>query len=84
MNNISKPEFLTLQDFVDPKLYEILNDPNLYEFTNKTMTVVFWDISGFSYICNTFKKQIHGVVVFSDWDSNSATTFAGLYHENIL
>ena len=48
MNNIPKPEFLTLQDFMDPKLYEILNDPNLYEFTNKTMTVVFWDISGFS------------------------------------
>ena len=64
MNNIPKPEFLTLQDFMDPKLYEILNDPSWYEFTNKTMTVVFWDISGFSYICNTSKKQIHGVVGF--------------------
>ena len=28
------------------------------------MTVVFWDISGFSYICNTFKKQTRGVVGF--------------------
>jgi len=63
-NSIPKPEFLTLQDFMDPKLYEILNDPSLYEFTNKTMTVVFWDITGFSYICNTFKKQTRGVVGF--------------------
>ena len=28
------------------------------------MTVVFWDISGFSYICNAFKKQTRRVVGF--------------------
>lgn len=64
MNNIPKPEFLTLQDFMDPKVYEMLHDPNFYEFINKTLTVVFWEISGFSYICNTFRKQTRGVIEF--------------------
>ena len=44
---------ITIEKFLDPYLYySLTNPPDLYKLQIKKMTVVFWDISGFSNLCN--------------------------------
>ena len=47
----------TLTRYVDPIILETFNDPNLDIFRNKVLSIVFWDISGFSYLCELLKKN---------------------------
>jgi hypothetical protein len=43
---------VSLSKFLDPAIYSILGDPQLYSLQGKNLTVVFWDISSFSNLCN--------------------------------
>lgn len=40
-----------LQRQVDPAVVEYLSNPNAILLQNKVLTIVFWDISGFSILC---------------------------------
>lgn len=57
-------ELITLQRFLDPKLYGCLFNPEYYEIHNKIMTVVFWDLSGFSTLCNKLREEPATLMVF--------------------
>lgn len=48
---------ITVERLLDPSVYARLGDPDLYQLRNIQMTIVFWDISGFSDLCNTLKNQ---------------------------
>lgn len=50
-------DHITLDKFLDPAIYRSLADPDLYQFRSKNMTIVFWDISHFSDLCNTLRQQ---------------------------
>ncbi|MFB5598990.1 MAG: adenylate/guanylate cyclase domain-containing protein [Nitrososphaeraceae archaeon] len=69
--NIGKPIFedvepnhITLQRFLDPRIYSSLKNPNLYLLQSKKLTIVFWDIHGFSTLCNKLEKEPVTVVGF--------------------
>jgi hypothetical protein len=53
----SQPIENTLTRYVDPIILETFKDPNLDIFRNKVLSIVFWDISGFSYLCKLLKKN---------------------------
>jgi hypothetical protein len=40
---------------LDPVVLEQIKDPNMLNVQNKILTVVFWDISGFSALCEILK-----------------------------
>ena len=40
-----------LQRQIDPAIFEYLSNPNAVLLQNKLLTIVFWDISGFSILC---------------------------------
>jgi len=50
--------------YVDPIILEILNHPNLETFRNKVLSIVFWDISGFSRLCELLKNEPYLIVGF--------------------
>jgi class 3 adenylate cyclase len=50
-------KYVSLEKFLDPRIYRILGDPELYQLQSKNMTIVFWDISSFSILCNILDKQ---------------------------
>jgi class 3 adenylate cyclase/plastocyanin len=60
----SQPIESMLIRFVDPIILETLNDPNLDIFRNKILSIVFWDISGFSYLCESLKNEPYLIVGF--------------------
>lgn len=48
-----------LRRYFDPKIWEIIeNNPELLETMKKTITIVFWDIRGFSRLCEILKDRI--------------------------
>jgi len=49
--------YVSLERFLDPSIYKILGDPELYQLQSKEMTIVFWDISSFSILCKLLDKQ---------------------------
>jgi len=49
--------YISLEKFLDPSIYCILGDPELYQLQSKNMTIVFWDISSFSVVCKLLDKQ---------------------------
>jgi adenylate cyclase len=49
---------------LDPVVLEQINDPNLVNVQNKILTLVFWDISGFSVLCEILKENTQLVVAF--------------------
>lgn len=63
-NAQSQPIESMLIRFVDPIILEIFNDPNLDIFRNKVLSIVFWDISGFSYLCELLKNEPYLIVGF--------------------
>lgn len=48
---------IALDKFLDPSIYKILGDPELYQLQSKNMTIVFWDVSSFSNLCNILNKE---------------------------
>ncbi|HEX5185714.1 MAG TPA: adenylate/guanylate cyclase domain-containing protein [Nitrososphaeraceae archaeon] len=49
---------------VDPIILETFNDPNLDIFRNKILSIIFWDISGFSRLCELLKNEPYLIVGF--------------------
>jgi hypothetical protein len=56
-NAQSQPIESMLIRYVDPIILETFNDPNLDIFRNKVLSIVFWDISGLSYLCELLKNE---------------------------
>jgi len=51
--------------YFDPRLYDMIErDPGLLAITRRTVTVVFWDIRGFSNLCDIFKAHPEVIVEF--------------------
>lgn len=46
-----------LQRQIDPTVVEYLSNPNAVLLQNKVLTIVFWDISGFSNLCEKLKDH---------------------------
>lgn len=42
----------SLLKYFDPIIFEVLLNPELYRVQSKRLSIVFWDISGFSDLCN--------------------------------
>jgi plastocyanin len=64
----SSPEFkkmhTSLEKYVDPVVLEQIRDPELVTMQNKILTIVFWDISGFSILCEKLKSHKELIVEF--------------------
>jgi adenylate cyclase len=62
------PEFkrthTSLEKYVDPVVLEQIRDPELVTMQNKILTIVFWDISGFSILCEKLKDHRELIVEF--------------------
>ena len=53
-----------LEKYVDPVVLEQIRDPELVTMQNKILTIVFWDISGFSVLCESLQFHQELVVAF--------------------
>jgi plastocyanin len=64
----SSPEFkkmhTSLEKYVDPVVLEQIRDPELVTMQNKILTIVFWDISGFSVLYEKLKFHKELIVEF--------------------
>lgn len=62
------PEFkkmhTSLEKYVDPVVLEQIRDPELVTMQNKILTIVFWDLSGFSVLCEKLKSHKELIVEF--------------------
>lgn len=62
------PEFkkmhTSLEKYVDPVVLEQIQDPELVTMQNKILTIVFWDMSGFSVLCEKLKSHKELIVEF--------------------
>jgi class 3 adenylate cyclase/plastocyanin len=62
------PEFkrmhTSLEKYVDPVVLEQIRDPELVTMQSKILTIVFWDISGFSILCEKLKSHKELIVEF--------------------
>lgn len=62
------PEFkkmhTSLEKYVDPVVLEQIRDPELVTMQNKVLTIVFWDLSGFSVLCEKLKSHKELIVEF--------------------
>jgi class 3 adenylate cyclase/plastocyanin len=54
----------SLEKYVDPVVLEQIRDPELVTMQNKILTIVFWDISGFSILCEKLKSHKELIVEF--------------------
>jgi len=52
LEGVEQPELLV--KYFDPLILEVLLDPKKYQIQSKYLSIVFWDISGFSDLCNRF------------------------------
>ena len=51
------PNAITLEKYLDPAIYSILHNENLYKIQSKNLAIVFWDLFGFSALCNNLKYE---------------------------
>jgi class 3 adenylate cyclase/plastocyanin len=64
----------SLEKYVDPVVLEQIRDPELVTMQNKILTIVFWDISGFSVLCESLRFHQELVVAFlREFFSEAAT-----------
>jgi class 3 adenylate cyclase/plastocyanin len=64
----------SLEKYVDPVVLEQIRDPELVTMQNKILTIVFWDISGFSVLCDNLQFHQELVVAFlREFFSEAAT-----------
>jgi class 3 adenylate cyclase len=69
----------SLEKYVDPVVVEQIRDPELVTMQNKILTIVFWDISGFSVLCESLQFHQELVVAFlREFFSEAAT----IIHKN--
>jgi class 3 adenylate cyclase/plastocyanin len=54
----------SLEKYVDPVVLEQIRDLELVTLQNKILTIVFWDISGFSILCEKLKTHKELIVEF--------------------
>jgi class 3 adenylate cyclase/plastocyanin len=54
----------SLEKYVDPVVLEQIQDPELVTMQNKILTIVFWDISGFSVLCESLQFHQELIVAF--------------------
>lgn len=54
----------SLEKYVDPVVLEQIRNPELVTMQNKILTIVFWDISGFSVLCERLQFHQELVVAF--------------------
>jgi hypothetical protein len=63
----NKPDFYLekeLQKQIDPVLWNYLTSIQVEGITEKQLTVVFWDISGYTRLCNAFvSDQFHEEII---------------------
>jgi adenylate cyclase len=83
----SSPEFkkmhTSLEKYVDPVVLEQIRDPELVTMQNKMLTIVFWDISGFSVLCEKLKSHKELIVEFlREYFSEAAVIIQK--HEGVL
>ena len=83
----SSPEFkkmhTSLEKYVDPVVLEQIRDPELVTMQNKILTIVFWDISGFSVLCEKLKSHKELIVEFlREYFSEAAVIIQK--HEGVL
>jgi hypothetical protein len=66
MSNSNKKRTLvsTLSRYEDPVVREVYYHHELETIHNRILTVVFWDISSFSKLCNVVKNEPHLIVEF--------------------
>lgn len=57
----AKPES-KLSRYVDPIILETLRKPHSDILKNKVLTIVFWDITGFSRLCEKLDNQPHLII----------------------
>ena len=47
-----------LRRYFDPRVFETIeNDPSVLDLRQRTVTICFWDIRGFSLLCETLKES---------------------------
>ena len=64
----------SLEKYVDPVVLEQIRDPELVTMQNKILTIVFWDLSGFSVLCEKLKSHKELIVEFlREYFSEAAT-----------
>ena len=64
----------SLEKYVDPVVLEQIRDPELVTMQNKILTIVFWDISGFSVLCESLQFHQELVMAFlREFFSEAAT-----------
>ena len=78
-NEQSKSIESILIRYVDPIILETFNDSNLDIFRNKILSIIFWDISGFSRLCELLKNEPYLIVGFLREFFNEADK---VIHEN--
>lgn len=74
----NSPEFkklhTSLEKYVDPVVLDQIRDPELVTMQNRILTIVFWDISGFSVLCDSLQFHQELVVAFlREFFSEAAT-----------
>ncbi len=69
----------SLEKYVDPVVLEQIQDPELVTMQNKILTIVFWDISGFSVLCESLQFHQELVVAFLREFFSEATTIIHKY-----
>jgi hypothetical protein len=78
MKDIERPEALV--KYFDPLILEALLDPKKYHLQSKSMSIVFWDISGFSDLCNKFTNNPSIIVGLLKKYFNEANEVIHRYH----
>ena len=58
------PGVFMLEKYFDSPIYSILGNENLYKLQSKKLTIVFWDLTGFSDLCNRLIKEPLTISVF--------------------
>jgi class 3 adenylate cyclase len=53
-----------LKKYFDPFIFDNLNNPAKTEIQSRQITIVFWDISGFSKACNELIKGQEAIIAF--------------------
>ena len=77
LKGIEQPNALV--KYFDPLTFEMLLNPKKHQLQSKCLSTVFWDISGFSDMCNQFVADPSAIVLFLQKYFNEANR---IIHKN--